>query len=283
MKRVLDSTHQELLDIQTNLPPEIITHIMYFCPNDTFNLSKVSKYLKQLLYRRELKEKLIIQNDSFELMQYILTCKVCKINLFFDFEKITSSNCLNIITNEILNHVKYLSQYTSKGSKIHYFDTLTKCHIPKLLKQYCITNNVSRMDYIRKLLIYGRNRINIKDIFLTCLINKSFNMADYFITYQFRLDENDKMVKYDNTIKKMVDYWKNNIFEYYKNDKTNIDSIFETIKYLVKNDILPIQKFYEYIKNNRDKNDENLQLTQIILDHFEQYLDNNMKKYFGLL
>lgn len=277
MKRVLDSTHQELLDIQTNLPPEIITHIMSFCPNDTFNLSKVSKYLKQLLYQREIKEKIIIQNDSFELMQYILTCKVCKINLFFDFEKITSSNCLNIITNELLNHVKYLNQYTIRREKSHYFNTLTKCHIPKILKQYCITNNVSKMDYVRRLLIYGGKWINMKDIFLTCLINKSFNMVDYFITYQFKLDEND------NTIKKMVDYWKNNIFEYYKNDKMSIDSIFETIKYLVKNDILAIKDFYEYMKNNRDKNDENLQLTQIILDHFEQYLDNNIKKYFGLL
>lgn len=170
-------------------PPELLTHIVYFIPNETFILSKVCKLwvtiLDKIILTDKMENKKLLRSDAYKIIKdlgnnsYALAKYIKRFRIIrhLSTRTVNSLNCLDILTwnlcNSKLNEPKKCSSCGSvscaRGERIYM----------KLLRQYCVVDGTimcadklltTMASYIKL------NKSTFNELESICLKNKSSNM-----------------------------------------------------------------------------------------------------------
>jgi hypothetical protein len=203
------------------------------------------------------KNQLSNYNDPYYLKQYYKN-KACynqedisKICYHIPF--LTNHNSLNFIFLIFFNkHIYNNEIYFQPTMNYNYTCDPVKTIFESLLLQNCITNNTSRLNYIRVLIIYLSSIIK-----LSCLLNLTFTKKYYDII----------PILFSNkyAITAFVSYIRSK-----HKDETNIDMILDEIIFLKNKQVISLTNLYHEI--NRLKEDD-LLLKSNILKYLEQFVD----------
>ncbi len=183
-----------------------------------------------------------IQNDSYLFNiccdKYKLT-DICKKLVV---SKMYSRNCLNRIAFKIINA---------------YYLIIDKNIVNLILLQNCVINNVSKPNYIKKLLSTVFISNNILDNMLNVsLMKSSFNMADFYIAM-------------GGLPKFWIEYIPNR-----ENSEIEYLKIVKELEYLIKNNAINISYYYLVFKKF------NIPHYNKLLKHMESYISDNIKQYY---
>ncbi len=183
-----------------------------------------------------------IQNDSYLFDTCCDKYKLTDICKKLIISKIYSRNCLNRIALKIINS----------------YHLIVDKHIVNLiLLQNCVINNVSKPDYIKKLLKIVFISNNILDNMLNAsLIHSSFDMADFYIA----------MGGLPNSWIEYISNRSDTENEYVK--------IVKELEYLIKNNVINLPYYYLTLKKNT-----NINHYDRLLKHIEPYVSDNIKQY----
>jgi len=200
-----------------NLPSEMWTHILSYV-KDKIYVEMVCKTFQYLLKKMHMTKKLTIENINDP---YILKVNTEEFKINY-IQKIHNHDCLNLLTYQVYctNDYEILKQY-----------------IFIFLRQNCIKNNISRPDYIHKLInllnVHYTEQKTIKNILIQTLKSKSYDILMLFLEYT-----------------KARELYPLAMIECYENEM-NIDVITKEIDLLVERKVMTYMEIYHGLNSSR--------------------------------
>lgn len=185
-------------------PLELLIHIAFYIPNETFKLSRVCKLWVIALNKKILAEKMAneniaisekyniiksLQDDSYALSMYVKKFKIIDL---LDIKTINSNKCLDILTWNMYN--SKLNEYKPKQKKCsncrgYHTGEYKMQFYEEILKQYCVINGT--LSYVQKLFetfIFYNNLTNalLDTLYSICLENKSHDIGNWIKSYRIK-------------------------------------------------------------------------------------------------